>query len=259
VAIFCYTIIIMIYALVVILGLVIGSFLNVVIYRLHKGVSFVAGRSYCPFCKHDLSFWDLIPVFSYIFLRAKCHYCRKPISWQYPLVEASTAISFALLLSRFGLTPTFFTYIVFTCFLIIIFTYDLRYYLILDRVSIPAMVVATLLSLFVLKISAVHLLIGALIGGGFFLLQFLISRGKWIGGGDIRLGAVMGLMLGYRSLIIALVLAYILGSMVGIGLIIFGKKGWKSQVPFGTFLSVATFCAFIFGTTVVDYYVRLFL
>ena len=181
------------------------------------------------------------------------------ISWQYPLVEAGTALSFIVLYLCFSLTPEFFVYLVYASFLIVIFTYDLRYYLILDKVTVPAMIVALILSVFVLEVGGWDLLYGLLIGGGFFLVQFLVSRGKWVGGGDIRLGALMGLMLGYKYLLVALFAAYVLGSVIGIFLILFGKKGWKSQVPFGTFLSVGAFIAFIFGQAIIDYYQELFI
>ena len=249
----------MTFILVIILGLVVGSFLNAVIYRLKVGVSFLKGRSYCPFCEHDLTFWDLIPLFSFVFLKGKCRYCQKPISWQYPLVELATALAFLLLIWHFGLGYEFFVYLIYTCFLLVIFTYDLRYYLIPDKVSLPAMVVAFLLSFFVLKISLISLLGGALIGGGFFLVQFVVSKGKWIGGGDIRLGILMGVMLGYQQLLVALFIAYLLGSFIGLGLIIFGKKKLRSQVPFGTFLSLATFIAFLFGDLLIIFYKDLFL
>ncbi|MDP2684070.1 MAG: prepilin peptidase [bacterium] len=246
-------------ALVAILGLVVGSFLNAVIYRLHKKVSFLRGRSYCPWCKHDLSAKDLVPLFSYLFLKGKCRYCQKKISWQYPLVEFGTMAVFLLLFWQFGLTLDFFVYLIYASILIIIFVYDLRYYLILDKVSLPAIVIAIILSVFILNISAIDILIGALIGGGFFLLQFYISRGKWIGGGDIRLGVVMGAMLGFPGILVALFAAYVLGSIVGIFLIIGKKKKWKSQVPFGTFLSFATLLTFIFGEFVIEYYSNLFI
>ncbi|MFA6098834.1 MAG: prepilin peptidase [Patescibacteria group bacterium] len=242
---------------VIILGLVIGSFLNAVIYRLHVGVSFMKGHSYCPFCKHNLDFRDLFPVFSFIFLKGKCRYCRKKISWQYPLVELATAMAFLLLYFKFGLSATFAVYLIYTVFLIIIFVFDWRYYLVLDKVSIPAVVIAFLLSFFVLKISLLSLLLGLLIGGGFFLLQYLVSRGKWIGGGDIRLGLMMGAMLGYQALLVALFIAYFTGSLGGLGLIFSGRKKWKSQVPFGTFLSLATFAAFLIGSAVILFYKNL--
>ncbi len=245
--------------LVVILGLVVGSFLNAVVYRLHADISFLKGRSFCPWCKHDLHTWDLIPVLSYAVLGGKCRYCRKKISWQYPLVEISTALVFGLLWWQYGVTASLLVYMVYAAILIIIFVFDLKYYLILDTVTIPAMVVSFILSAVVLRIDVVSLLLGALIGGGFFLLQFYISRGTWIGGGDIRLGAVMGLMLGFPNIIVALFIAYLLGSFVGIGLIVGGAKKWKSQVPFGTFLSAATVLTFVIGQWVVEYYQSLLL
>jgi len=245
--------------LVAILGLIVGSFLNAVIYRLHKKVSFLRGRSYCPWCKHDLSAKDLIPLFSFLFLKGKCRYCRKNISWQYPLVEFGTMATFLILYWQFGLTLDFFVYLIYTSLLMVIFVYDLKYYLILDKVSVPAMAVAAICSYFILNISILDMFVGVLIGGGFFLLQFYISKGKWIGGGDIRLGIVMGLMLGWPAILPALFLAYVLGSIIGIILIISKKKKMKSQVPFGTFLSLATFLTFIIGDVVIDYYQDLFL
>ncbi|MFA6553000.1 MAG: prepilin peptidase [Patescibacteria group bacterium] len=240
--------------LVAILGLVVGSFLNAVIYRLHVGVSFMRGRSYCPHCKHSLVAKDLIPLLSYLLLRGHCRYCHKPISWQYPLVEAAMSIAYVLLYWQFGLAPVFFVYMVFASILMLIFVFDLKYYLILDKVSVPAIVLAFILSVAVLKISMVSLCIGAIAGGGFFLLQFLISRGKWIGGGDIRLGILMGMMLGWPHVLVALAVAYFIGSFIGIALILSRRKKWHSQVPFGTFLTIATYAAFFIGAKIVEYY-----
>ncbi|MFA5052309.1 MAG: prepilin peptidase [Patescibacteria group bacterium] len=245
--------------LVAILGLVVGSFLNAVIYRLHAGVSFMHGRSYCPHCKHNLASKDLVPLFSFLFLRGRCRYCQKPISWQYPLVELMTAAGFIAVLWKFDVSATLLVYCLYTCLLMIIFVFDLRYYLILDRVSIPAVIIAGVLSAIVLHISVASLFIGAVIGGGFFLIQFLVSRGKWIGGGDIRLGVLMGVMLGWPQILVALVIAYFIGSVIGVGLIVSRRKKWQSQVPFGTFLSVATFITFFIGPAVVNYYQGLFI
>lgn len=245
--------------LTIILGLVVGSFLNAVIYRLHVEVSFLKGRSYCPFCKHDLNFLDLVPLLSFIVLRGKCRYCHKPISWQYPLVEAATTLAFVLVYFAFGLSAAFYVYLLFAAILILIFVYDLRYYLILDKVTLPAIVVCFLLSWLVLKNDVIQLLLGALVGGGFFLLQYVVSKGKWIGGGDFRLGALMGVMLGLQPLLVALFIAYLLGSLIGLCLVFFGKKKLKSQVPFGTFLSGATFITFLISDQIISYYRNLFL
>ncbi len=245
--------------LVFVFGLVIGSFLNAVIYRIHARVSFLRGHSFCPGCRHDLHAADLIPVFSFLWQRGKCRYCHQPISWQYPLVETATALIFFMLYVQFGLSAQFFVYLVYAGFLIVLFVYDLRYYLIPDRVSLPGIIVAFILSYFILDIGIFSLMAGTLIGGGFFLLQYAVSRGRWIGGGDIRLGALMGMMLGWPQVVAALFIAYVTGSIVGIFLIVLRQKKWQSQVPFGTFLTGATVVTFFFGPQIIDFYRDLFL
>ena len=282
-------------------GLSVGSFLNCLIYRLHKGESFWKGRSYCPKCKHKLGILDLIPVFSFIFLRGKCRYCHQKISWQYPLVELCTAILFTLaylktpvdysqinsqifanqfvylfhsqiFANSFVWFPQIFAYqFVYLWFfisvLLFIFIYDLKYYLIPDKIILPAIIITLIFNIispyslvlrnwFSLNYlnylfypisysnfsypNILNLLLAAAIGGGFFLVQFLISKGRWVGGGDIRLGILMGLILGWPAIFLSLFLAYIIGAIIGIGLIVTGKKGWQSQVPFGPFLAGAT-------------------
>lgn len=259
-----------IYFVVFLLGAVIGSFINCIIYRLHANKSFTRGRSFCPKCKHQLSWYDNIPIISYLVLKAKCRYCNKPISIQYPLVEAITGILFLIVfittnnfqLSIFNFILIFRNWI-FACILTIIFIYDLKYYLILDKITIPAMVVVLLLNYllsnnfqFSIFIFLTNYLFSGLLAGGFFLIQFLLSRGRWIGGGDIRLGFLIGFMLGWPNILVALFLAYILGSVVGIGLIILKKKTMRSQVPFGTFLSFATLVALLFGDYISDWYLN---
>jgi len=131
-------------------------------------------------------------------------------------------------------------------FLIIIFVYDLKYYLILDKVSIPLIIIALIFNL-VLGMSFYNLLIGGLVGGGFFLVQYLISRGRWIGGGDIRLGIAMGIILGWPGVLLALFLAYLIGSVGAVILLALKKKKWGSEIPLGTFLTVATFIWLLYG------------
>lgn len=245
--------------IVVIFGLAVGSFLNAVVYRLHQKISFMHGRSFCPWCRHELRATDLIPVVSFFMLRGRCRYCRKKISWQYPLVELTTAVVFLLLWWQFGITWSLLVYMLYSAVLIVIFVFDLKYYLILDKVTLPAMAVAAVLSALILRIDVLSLAIGALVGGGFFWLQFVVSKGKWIGGGDIRLGLLMGLMLGFPNILVALFIAYFLGSMIGIALIAGKEKKWKSKVPFGTFLSAATVVAILVGQQIIDYYLNVLL
>lgn len=244
----------MYYLLVVVFGLVVGSFLNVVIYRMHIKDNVVKGKSYCPKCKHPLGFWDLFPIISFILLQGKCRYCDKKISWQYPLVEAVTALAFLLVYIKYGFSLNFFVYLIYSSFLIVIFVYDFRYLLILDKISIPAIIVSIFGSIFILKFSLAQIALAILIGGGFFLFMFLISKGKWIGGGDIRMGIVMGAMLGLKGLTIALFIAYFVGALIGVFLILLKLKKWKSQIPFGTFLSAATFIVLMYGQQIYDWY-----
>ncbi len=239
-----------------IFGLMIGSFLNVVIFRLEKNKSFIFGRSACRSCGGKILWYDNIPVLSFIFLRGKCRNCKKSISWQYPLVELACGIIFFWLYSYFGISFKFFSFLVFSCFLLVIFVYDLKHYLILDKVSILAMAAALALNLFS-DIGFLNLIFAAIAGGGFFAFQFFVSKGKWVGDGDIRLGILMGLMLGLKMLLVALFLAYIIGSFVGIFLIMFKRKKMSSQVPFGPFLALATFIVLIYGEEILNWYINL--
>jgi len=249
-----------------IFGLCIGSFLNAVIWRLHRKESFFKGRSYCPKCRHSLGARDLIPLLSFLLLKGKCRYCKEKISWQYPVVELATGLLFCLVYwqgigykDTLHLTP-YTLYLLrdwfFISVLVVIFVYDLKYYLILDKVTIPAIVLAFIVNL-LLKIPFTNLLLGGIIVSGFFLLQFLVSRGKWIGGGDIRLGFLMGVMLGWPKAIVALFLAYIIGALIGVMLIILKKKTWKSEIPFGTFLVVGTVITLLYGGQLLKWYLGL--
>jgi leader peptidase (prepilin peptidase) / N-methyltransferase len=243
----------MIEFLVLLFGLIIGSFLNAVVYRLRNKKSFLKGRSFCPKCKKSLSASDLIPVLSFIFLRGKCRYCKKKISKQYPLVELGTGVVFLILYIKFGLTLEFFIYALYSVFLILIFVYDLLYYLVLDVVSVPAIIVGFIGSL-VFGISLTNLLIGGIIGLSFFLIQFVISKGKWIGGGDLRLGLMCGFMVGWPKILPLLVITYISGAIISVMLLASKKKKWKDSVPLGIFLTLATLVVILFGDKIIDWY-----
>lgn len=258
----------MIVAFVFVLGLFVGSFLNVVVLRLHRQESFIKGRSKCLFCQHRLYPKDLVPLFSYLWLKGRCRYCQKRFYHQYPLAELFTGLVFVLIfwkiIPNLDLASISFLQLVhlldwwiIVSFLIIIFIYDLKYYLILDKVVIPVIILAFVVNLF-LGFSFVNLLLGVLIGGGFFLAQFVISKGRWIGGGDIRLGALMGAILGWPQILTALFLAYILGSIISLVLLFNKRKEWTDKIPFGTFLSVATVMTMLWGSWLVKFYISLF-
>ncbi|MBI3290673.1 prepilin peptidase [Candidatus Falkowbacteria bacterium] len=238
-------------------GLAIGSFLNVVISRLDGQRSFWQGRSACPNCGKGIYWYDNIPLISFILLSGKCRQCHKKISFQYPIVELVTALIFLWQYFLFGLSFRFFAFVILSSFLVVIFVYDLKKFLILDRVSIPAMFLALIFNL-ALGVSLFDMFLGALIGGGFFAAQFFISRGRWVGDGDIRLGILMGLILGWKFLLVALFMAYLAGALMGIILIALNKKKMSSEIPFGPFLTASTFVVMTHGKQILSWYLGLF-
>ena len=269
-------------AFVFVFGLCIGSFLNCVIYRTElqenmpagpgrKAVSFLRGKSFCPHCKHVLSWKDLIPVFSFLFLGGKCRYCHKKISIQYPLVELATAILFVLVFVFTYTMPNLYQYIYLlflfyiSSALIVIFVYDLKSYIIPDKVLLPAIAI-TLIYNFVSMFPAVdywnHIfynILAAVIASGFFLLIFLFSKGKAMGFGDVKLAFLMGLLLGMTNVLLALFLAFFFGAIIGVILMVSQRKTLKSEIPFGPFLITGTFISILWGEQLVQWYFHLFL
>ncbi len=274
------------YFLIFVFGLIVGSFLNCVIFRLEKNESFLKGRSYCPFCRHSLNFLDLVPLFSFLFLKGRCRYCQKPISWQYFLVETATGLIFLLIFIFFGPLNMEFSgqtilsliyYWTIASFLIVIFVYDLRHYIIPDKAIYPAIIIAFIFRFFeVLSFNHWNLpaifnfratyfepmffpILSAVLASGFFLAIVLVSKGQWMGVGDIKLAFLMGLMLGWPNILIALFLAFFIGALVGVFLILKNKKTFKSEIPFGPFLILGTFIALFFGSQIIDWYTVFFL
>jgi len=256
--------------LVFTIGTIIGSFLNVVVLRTNQGRSIVKGPSSCVHCHVQIKPYDMVPIISFFLLDRKCRNCKQPISWQYPLVEFSTGLIFALFFLRYvyafsmplGLTADLWIIfllrdLAFMTFLIVLFVYDLRYILILDRFTFPAMVLALTFNL-LLGMDPLSLLVGAAVVGGFFFIQFVISRGEWVGGGDVRMGALIGLMLGLQQGLIALFLAYMIGALVGSLLLLSGRAQFQTKIPMGTFLAVGTFIALFTGTAIMNWYLAFF-
>jgi len=253
--------------IVFIFGLLIGSFLNCLIFRV-KQKEDITKRSYCPKCVTQIAWYDNIPVLSFILLRGRCRKCRSKISIQYPLVELITAIlfliSFSLNSQKFINLDWEFLVLIFRDFFIIgvmifIFIYDLRWYLIPDIISLPACLIIFILNFFSHP-SWFDIGVCAIIGTGFFLIQFLISQGKWIGGGDIRLGLLMGIIFstqGIDFLILAILFGYFIGSIIGIALILAGKKKMGSQLPLGVFLSISTLIILFYGERILEWYFSL--
>ncbi len=272
--------------IVFLFGLAIGSFLNVVIWRVKNGQA-QGGRSKCPHCGETIAWYDNIPLLSFLLLRGKCRHCGKKISWQYPAVELVTGILFLyafyghiswgnlqqILNFKFEILNLLKDWFLIAV-MVVIFVIDLRWYLILDAISLPATAVILILNLLAGNpaynlcrpenlwscnpLSWSGILISAIIGAGFFLIQFLVSRGRWVGGGDIRLGLLMGAALGWPNILVALMLAYFAGSVVGIGLMAAGKKHWGSMLPFGVFLAPATIATLFWGKEILSWYLNIF-
>lgn len=242
----------MIIAIFFIFGLIIGSFLNVVVYRLNVAESFL-GRSHCPDCKNQISWYDNIPLFSFILLKMKCRNCQKKISWQYPLVEFFTGVVFALIGTYFfsyfdaqsWITTTYF--LVLVSLLLIIFVYDWKFMeipMIIFWVALGISVGYVLFSdwinfipeLGIWNLSIFSGLIGAIIAFLFFFILVSVSKERWMGMGDAYLAFLAGFVVGYPKIMFTLVLAFFIGSVFSIILLVMKKKTMKSQVPFAPFL-----------------------
>lgn len=247
------------YVLIFIFGICVGSFLNCVIYRLEQRKGFLAGRSYCPKCKNELNWQDLIPIISFFLLKGRCRYCKEKISFQYPLVEFFTGLLFVLII--FYHLPFTIYHLLIICFLVIIFVYDLKHYIIPDKIIYPAIIVSGIWYLvssiffdFYTKYEILNTTYSALAVGGFFLTIVLVSKGKWMGRGDIKLSFFMGLFLGFPKILVALFFSFLIGAIIGTGLIIFRKKTLKSEVPFGPFLVIGTFIALFWSEQIINWY-----
>lgn len=252
------------YLIVFFLGLASGSFLNSIIYRLDTGESFLLKRSHCPHCRHQLSWLDLIPVLSFLILKGKCRYCQSSISWQYPLIELVTGILFFSIFYFFYPQLLVIGYhLLISCLLIIIFVYDLKHYIIPDKVIYPAIGIAfifnALNSYLINHKSFLNPLLTGLGASAFFLLIVLVSQGKWMGPGDVKLAALVGFFLGWPNILVTLFLAFFIGALIGVGLVISGKKTLKSEVPFGTFLVTGTFIALFWSKEIINWYLNLFI
>jgi prepilin signal peptidase PulO-like enzyme (type II secretory pathway) len=235
------------------LGLGLGSFINVVVLRLRAGQA-LTGRSACPHCHHPLAWYWLVPVMSYLWLGGRCHYCRKTISLQYPVVEAMTGALFVIYAVWFSFDPLrLLVNLTILIFLIIIFIYDLKYYLIPDSISVPGIVVAILGSL-LLGMPVWRVALGLTVGAGIFMLQYLLSRGRWIGGGDIRLGALLGAYLAWPQISVGLFLAYMFGAGLALPLLLAGRKHFGDKLPFGTVLAAAAVITSLVGEDILQWY-----
>jgi prepilin signal peptidase PulO-like enzyme (type II secretory pathway) len=280
----------MIYILLIVWGLCFGSFVNAWVWRLRqqelleeskpkrgkhaaKDLSIVHGRSMCVDCHHTLAWYDLLPVVSWLSLGGKCRYCHKPISWQYPLVELVTAVLFVVSYAAWPdslQSPVsslqFFLWLVFVVSFMALLVYDVRWMLLPNKIVFPLMGVAAVFLVCEMVLSgepwmALWGAIGGLLAvGGLFWVLYQVSDGKWIGGGDVKLGFVLGILAGspVQGLLVIFV-ASVLGTLAALPQLVSKRLKASSRIPFGPFLIVATVVVVLWGQRMVDWYLGIIL
>jgi leader peptidase (prepilin peptidase) / N-methyltransferase len=241
-------------------GAIVGSFLNVCIIRLPKGESIIIPGSHCPQCNHPIKFYDNFPLISYLLLGGECRYCKRSISAQYPLVEGTTAISSLLLFLKYGLSLSYFFYFSFVAALIIITVIDLYHQIIPDVISIPGIGVGLLGALIIPHITFFNSLLGILLGGGSLfvvatLYQWFFKR-EGMGGGDVKLLAMIGAFLGWDAVILTILLSSLIGSITGIIIMVLKGKDFKYAIPFGPFLSLGAVIALFYKNEIISWYLQ---
>ncbi|MEJ6950059.1 prepilin peptidase [Natronospora cellulosivora (SeqCode)] len=240
-----------------ILGLIIGSFLNVVIYRLPRNESIVFPASHCPECKKRLEITDLVPVLSFIFNKAKCKYCGTKISWQYPLVELLTGFLFLLLYVKFGLNSIFIIYSLLIASLLVSSGIDIKYKIIPNKITYPGIIISLILAIFFNHISFLSSLYGIIIPGGLLLIIALIY-GKGLGMGDVKLIAMIGGVLGWQHSLFAIFIGSLIGSILGLTLMVTGVMSRKTRIPFGPFISFGAIISIFYGQQIFEWYISLY-
>ncbi len=277
----------MVIVILVLLGLCFGSFAEALVWRIHEqskpkkervtankdDLSMVKGRSMCASCQHTLAWYDLLPLVSWLSLGGKCRYCHKPIGWQPPLLELATACLFVLsylvwpaTLIGLGRWTEFVIWLAFVVGFVALVVYDLRWMLLPDRIVYPLLVLATvqvLLRVFIFHHDGWTLFTsfwGFICLGGLFYMLFQLSSGKWIGGGDVKLGFVLGILVGGpMSAILLLFIASLLGTLVSAPMLVSKRLKHSNRIPFGPFLIIAAIIVQLFGRTIVSWYTGHFL
>jgi len=263
---------ILIYTYIFIVGACLGSFYNVVGLRISAGKSIIHPRSSCPKCHHELSWWELIPIFSYLILVGKCRRCKSHISTKYMLFELLTALLFIFSYYQFGFSGEFVVSVLFVSLIVIISVSDFEYMLIEDKVIVFFLIVFLVLRIFIplpsefstLKLNSY---VESLIGGvfGFGLLYWIAFIGQKVynqevmGGGDIKLYGIIGLILGLKMTFLSLFFASILGTIIGLTLSIFKIIKRENPIPFGPFIGLGSLLTYYYGHNIINWYLDLFL
>lgn len=248
--------------IIVLFGLAWGSFLNVVIYRLPRGLSLIRPPSSCPQCGTRIKAYDNIPIVSYLLLRGKCRACGLKIPIVYPVVELLTPIGFLLLYARFSLGVPFFASCLFASALLVLCFIDLHHQILPDEITLPGLALALVYAAFRSDITLRQSLVGAVAGAGFLLLiygaYFLLRKKEGLGMGDVTMMLLVGAYLGWVKAFFTLLLGSLVGALVGVFLMSFRKKDLQFALPFGTFLAPAAFIALVWGDRIITAYLSLY-
>lgn len=239
------------------IGLCIGSFLNVVIYRLPRGQSLVTPPSRCRNCNYLLRWYDNVPVLSWLFLRARCRNCGTPVSWQYPVVELVTAALFVLVVWLTPLGPLVFSRLLLVSILVALFGIDLEHQILPNSITLPGILIGVMFSA-IAPPGIRDSLIGAVLGGGILYAiaggYYLWRREEGMGMGDVKMLAMIGAFLGWKAVMVTLVLSSFSGAIIGLLLMALQRGTMKFALPFGTFLAIGAVVAMLIGDPLVAWY-----
>lgn len=234
-------------------GLIIGSFFNVCIYRLPQGQSIIYPPSHCMQCQKRLQMIDLIPVFSYLFLGGRCRHCGEVYSSRYAMVELLTGCLFVWCYTVFGIGFPLLKALILTSFLLVITYIDYDHQLILDKVLLFMAGAGALIECLTPSVGLLSVLAGSLAGGGLLLLIAIASKGG-MGGGDIKLATVLGIYLGAKLTLLALFLSFVIGGVVAVFILLFKRKGRRDCIPFGPFIAAGAFLSLLYGQELIRWY-----
>ena len=247
------------YAVVFILGTLFGSFANVCIYRLPQRLSIIFPGSHCPSCQEALRPWHNIPLLSYLLLGGQCARCKAAISLRYPLIELSNGLLYIFLYYQYHLSVQTLVFALLTTALLIVSCIDFAHTIIPDAITLPGIIVGLGTSLWLTPVGIRNAVLGVILGGGLFLLMAVLSvvilKREGMGGGDIKLIAMLGAFLGWQAVLVTIFLAAVLGASVGLALIFLRRKGRREPLPFGPFLALGALLAMVWGDTIFTWYV----
>ena len=247
--------------LAVLLGLSVGSFLNVCIYRLPRGESLAYPPSRCPRCGKRLAWYDNVPVVSWLVLRGRCRQCRAPISPQYPIIEALTALLALLVVLMTPPGALLASRLILTVILIVLFMIDLEHQILPNVITLPGIAVGLAFSLFTFP-GPVNSILGILLGAGILYgiaaAYYALRKEEGMGMGDVKMLAMIGAFLGWRAVLLTLIMASFAGSVVGVALMSLQRGGMKYALPFGTFLAIGAFIAMLVGERILAWYLGFF-